>query len=247
MNSADELAAKIRPTERPASIDKLDQQLRVSVEALLHPSPPRPPVEELDDLLSAINHHLDQETSERKKIYYRLGAIENEVKRPSSRGFAGYLLAICIAVAATVAWQSYGQPAKQMIATSAPKLGWSPEAKQMIANWVQQLGWTKQSGDSESPPPTVANLSKAPPAPSSDPQQLQQIEAHIAAMQQAVERQLGQVRVTVQQLTASQDQIVREITGLQAADEAMLAKIPAPSPRPAPTRRPTPPPSPHHP
>jgi hypothetical protein len=209
MNPADELAAKIRPTERPASIDKLDQQLRVSVEALLHPSPPRPPVEELDDLLSAINHHLDQETSERKKIYYRLGAIENEVKRPPSRGFAGYLLAICIAVAATVAWQSYGQPAKQMIATSAPKLGWSPEAKQMIANWVQQLGWTKQSGDSESPPPTVANLSKAPPAPSSDPQQLQEIEAHIAAMQQAVERQLGQVRVTVQQLTASQDQIVR--------------------------------------
>ena len=247
MNPADELAAKIRPTERPASIDKLDQQLRVSVEALLHPSPPRPPVEELDDLLSAINHHLDQETSERKKIYYRLGAIENEVKRPPSRGFAGYLLAICIAVAATVAWQSYGQPAKQMIATSAPKLGWSPEAKQMIANWVQQLGWTKQSGGSESPPPTVANLSKAPPAPSSDPQQLQQIEAHIAAMQQAVERQLGQVRVTVQQLTASQDQIVREITGLQAADEAMLAKIPAPFPRPAPTRKPTPPPSPRHP
>jgi hypothetical protein len=66
-------------------------------------------------------------------------------------------------------------------------------------------------------------------------------------MQQAVERQLGQVRVTVQQLTASQDQIVREITGLQAADEAMLAKIPAPSPRPAPTRKPTPSPSPRHP
>src|SRR5690348_12173489 len=247
MNPADELAAKIRPTERPASIDKLDQQLRVSVEALLHPSPPRPPAEELDDLLSAINHHLDQETSERKKIYYRLGAIENEVKRPPSRGFAGYLLAIRIAVAGTVAWQSYGQPAKQMIATRAPKLGWSPEAKQIIANWVQYLGWTKQSGSSESPPLTVATLPKAPPAPSPDPQQLQQIEAHIAVMQQAVERQLGQVRVTVQQFTASQDQIVREIAGLQAANEAILAKIPASSPRPAPTRKPTPPPSPHHP
>jgi hypothetical protein len=78
MNPADEIAAKIGPTERLASIDKLDEQLRVSVEALLHPSPPRPPVEELDDLLSAINHHLDQETSERKKIYYRLGAIDEK-------------------------------------------------------------------------------------------------------------------------------------------------------------------------
>ena len=94
MNPADEMAAKIGPTERPASIDKLDEQLRVCVEALLHPSPPRPPVEELDVLLSAIDHHLDQETSERKKIYHRLAAIENEVKRPASRGFAGYLLAI---------------------------------------------------------------------------------------------------------------------------------------------------------
>jgi len=207
MNPADEIAAKIGPTERPAPIDKLDEQLRVSVEALLHPSPPRPPVEEVDDLLSAINHHLDQETAERKKIYYRLGAIENEVKRPPSRGFAGYLLAICIAVAATVAWQSYGQPAKQMIATSAPKIGWSPEAKQMIANWVQQLGWTKQSGGAESTPPTVANLSKTPPAPPPDPQQLQQIEEHIAALQQAVARQLGDVRVTVRQLTSGQDQM----------------------------------------
>ena len=46
MNPADETAAKIEPTERqlagvvPGSIDKLDEQLRVSVEALLHPSPP---------------------------------------------------------------------------------------------------------------------------------------------------------------------------------------------------------------
>ena len=253
MNPADELTAKIEPTERPSagamasSIDKLDEQLRVSVEALLHPDPPRPPVDELDDLLSAINHHLDKESSERKKVYYRLAAIENEARRPASRGFAGYLLAICIAVAATVAWQSYSQPAKQMIAPSAPKLGWSPEAKQMIANWVRQLGWTKQSGGAESAPPTVANLSKAPPTPFPDPQQLQRVEAHIASLQQAVERQLGDMRVTVQQLTSGQDQIVREITELQAADEAILAKITALSARPAPARKPTLPPSPRHP
>jgi cell division septum initiation protein DivIVA len=242
MNPADEMAAKIGPTERPASIDKLDEQLRVSVEALLHPSPPRPPVEELDDLLSAIDHHLDQETSERKKIYHRLAAIENEVKRPASRGFAGYLLAICIAVAATVAWQSYGQPAKQMIATSAPKLGWSPEAKQMIANWVQQLGWTKQSGGPEGAPPTVANVSKAPPALSPDPRQMQQIEADVAAMRQAVERHLAEMRAAVEQIAAGQDQMAGQITKLQAAEEETLAKIAAPpAKRPAtPARKPTP-------
>src|SRR5262245_10854036 len=44
------------------SDDKLDKQLSVSVEALLHPSPPPIPVEELDDLLLGITHHLDDET-----------------------------------------------------------------------------------------------------------------------------------------------------------------------------------------
>ena len=46
MDPADEMAAKIEPTEHQSagavagSIDKLDEQLRVSVQALLHPSPP---------------------------------------------------------------------------------------------------------------------------------------------------------------------------------------------------------------
>ena len=66
----------------------------------------------------------------------------SRARRPS-RGFSRYTLAICIGVAATLAWQSYGQATKQIIATRAPDLGWSPEAKQTIADWVEQLGWTK--------------------------------------------------------------------------------------------------------
>jgi hypothetical protein len=57
------------PEDLHGSNDKLDERLRVSVEALLHPSPPPKPVEEVDGLLSAISHHLDDETSERKEIY----------------------------------------------------------------------------------------------------------------------------------------------------------------------------------
>jgi hypothetical protein len=74
MSHADEMAAKTEPSAGAvaSSIDQLDEQLRASVEALVHPSPPRKPVEELDDLLSAITHHLDQEASERKAIYDRL-------------------------------------------------------------------------------------------------------------------------------------------------------------------------------
>src|SRR6516225_4307803 len=192
MNPADETAAKIEPTERqlagvvPGSIDKLDEQLRVSVEALLHPSPPPKPVEEVDDLLSAISRHLDDEASERKAIRNRLLAIESAMERLASRGFR-YLVAICIGVAAILTWQSYGEAAKQIIATRAPELGWSPEAKQMIASWVQQLGWTKPPVVESKAAPVARNVApKAPATPFIDPEQVQQMARDLAALRQTV-------------------------------------------------------------
>lgn len=119
-----------------------------------------------------------------------------------------------------------------MIATKTLEFGWSPETKQMIASWVKPARLEVAAN--------VASTPKVAAASSPDPQQLQRVEAHIAALQQAVERQLGDVRVTVQQLNAGQEQIVRVITELQAADEAILAKIPTLSPLPASTRKPTP-------
>src|SRR6266480_7169676 len=111
--------------------------------------------------------------------------------RPASRGFTRFLVAICLGVAGTLAWQSYGQATKQIIATRAPELGWSPEAKQMIASWVGQLGWTKSPTSPEnaaarlSVPETAQVATVTAPdkvaqkatvaAPSLDPQQVQQI------------------------------------------------------------------------
>ena len=227
-----------------SSVDRLDEQLRVSVEALLHPSPPSIPADEVDDLLLAISHHLDGEASERKAIRNRLLAIDNAMERLASRRFR-YLVALCIGVAAILAWQSYGEAAKQIIATRAPELGWSPEAKQMIASWVEQLGWTKPPVvESKAAPVTQTApemvAPKAPAAPSLNPQQVHQIETDIAAVRQAVERHLADVRATVEQLAASQDQMAREIEKLQAADIEILEKIPTPPPKRAPLPRASP-------
>jgi hypothetical protein len=95
-------------------------------------------------LFSLLSRHLDHETSERNAIYGRLETIENAIKRRRSRGIVRYLVAMGIGVAATLAWQSYGETTKQIIATKAPELGWSLETRQMITGWMQQLGWTKQ-------------------------------------------------------------------------------------------------------
>ncbi len=191
---------------------------------------------EKDDLQSGFTR-LDQEALERKAIYDRLVAIENMLKKRGSRGFARYLVAILIGVAATLAWQSHSDAAKQVIARSAPELGWSPDAKQMIASWVQQLGWTKPlaveskaAPVAQTAPETVAP--KAPAALSLNPAQVQQMALDLATLRQTVDR-----------LAVGLDEVNREIGKLEVADEEILAKIPAPPPPPptaAPARKPAP-------
>src|SRR5215469_11368546 len=175
MDHGDEMVANVETSERHSaggaagSDEKSDQQLRTTLENLGR-------VANQDDLHSGFTPRLDLEALERKSIYDRLGAIENRVKRRGSGGFARFLLAICIGVGATLAWQSYGEAAKQMFATKAPELGWSPETKQMIANWVEQLGWTKPPQPApvaQTAPAAVAP--SVPVAPSIDPAEVHQI------------------------------------------------------------------------
>jgi len=235
MNRADETAAKIETAERQSvgaaagSDDKLAKQL----EDFPGASPQSRPA--LHNLLLRITHHLDYEHSERNVIDYRLRAIESHVKaigsqtkRRASRAFVRYLVAICVGVAGTLAWQSYGEEAKQTIATKAPELGWSPEVRQMIASWTKPLAGPENTAArpaaSESRqaapvantvPETVAP--SAPAVPSFDPEQAKQMAQSLDALLQAVER-----------LAATQDQMKSEMTRLQAADLEILAKIPAP-------------------
>lgn len=158
MTPADEMAAK-------TDFDnQFEEQLRAIVKDVsLQPRL----VEDLhgfEDIHSLISRHLDDASSERRVIYHRLAAIEGAIKRRRSRGILRYLVAMAIGVAATLAWQSYGETGKQIIAAKAPELGWSPEARQTIADWVQQLGWTKQSASSESTEPETPQTIPEPPA-----------------------------------------------------------------------------------
>jgi hypothetical protein len=237
VNSVGGVDGPDRPTEQGASpgeeLERGDARLR--------------PVEDLHSLLLRISHHLDFETSERTTIYYRLRAIDEQMRkvmkqtrRRHLRAFARIVAAILVGVAATLAWQSYGEGARQTIATSAPALAWSPESKQLIAGLVAKLGWGKQPEDAQTAavqatavqtaqaaPAAAALASSAPPAV--DPEQVQQIVLSLEAM-----------RESLNQVASSQDQMAREIARLQSADAEILDKIPAPSRPPvvAPARKP---------
>jgi hypothetical protein len=207
MSRADErVSAQVEAMQRElagliSSDEKLNQELRVDPEDLMRVDP--------EDLKP----------------------VRQREKRRRSRGFARFLVAICLGIAGTLAWQSYGEATKRIIATRAPELGWSPGAKQMIASSIEWLGWTKSPSLENTAPQTVAPKGTAP---SLDPAQVQQMAQNLA-----------ELREMVQQLTAGQDQTTREIAKLESAVVEILMKMPEPpQPPAAPARKPAPVPPP---
>jgi hypothetical protein len=135
-------------------------------------------------------------------------------KRPSRgrralRALARFLIAAFIGVAGTLAWQSYGEATKQMIAVCLE--GWSPTwqscvepAKQMVASWPRRLGWTPpeiatepspkvsafaQNARQAEPVVEVAAAEATPTVTSfSDPQQLEAMARDLAGVRQLGEK-----------------------------------------------------------
>jgi hypothetical protein len=245
MSAANEMAAKLEPNEHqsvsiaPGSrdeFDRFDEHVRAAVKDFQRASDHSRSLEDMQNHLSLIDRRLDLETSERRAIYYRLVATEREMKRQGSLKFGRYLITICIGVVAgALVWQSYGEASKQIIATRAPELGWSPEAKQMIAGWVDQLGLTK-------PPPGHENAALRPSAGKTPAQTAPDAVTPSAAVQQTVEQNLAAVRETLKELAARQDQMEHDITKLQAVDMEILAQNPSPLAQPPaiPARKPMP-------
>jgi hypothetical protein len=100
MNFADGVTAK---PGAAGSDKKSDQQLHTILENLGRVAPQ-------DDLHSGFTPRLDLEALERKAIHDRLVAIESQMKRRGSGGFARYLVGILVGVATTLAWQSWTKP-----------------------------------------------------------------------------------------------------------------------------------------
>jgi uncharacterized membrane protein YccC len=262
MNRADKTAAKVETAERQSvgAAGGFDDMLAKKLENFPGASHQSRTAEDLHTLLLRISHRLDYEHAERKTIDYRLRAIESQTraigsrtKRRASRAFVRYLVAICVGVAGTLAWQSYGEEAKQTIATKAPELGWSPEVRQMIASWTKPLGGP---GNTAARPPVQetqqaapvaqtapAAVAPTPAAPSFDPEQAKQMAQSIDELRQTVGRLAATQEQIASHLAATQEQIGREMTRLQAADQEILAKIPAPRPLNLPTAATRKPPS----
>jgi hypothetical protein len=161
---------------------------------------------------------------------------DRSLKRRQSLGMrvplaiARFLITFCVGVAATLAWQSYGDAAREMIANSSPQLSW-------LAPQAASVG--------QSAPDPIAPAASG--ASAADPQQLNAVSIDLDAVRQSVDRiAAGQEQITrtVDQLAAGQEQMAREINKLQAIEQYMLYKNSEPQSRPAVAPAPAPAPKP---
>jgi hypothetical protein len=158
------------------------------------------------------------------------------------RGLAGLLLAVLIGVAGYI-WQAYGEAAKESVAALLPQslvTSSQPES----AEAAQQPDQPSQASEAAAPPPqpaapgqTTAD-SAAPAAPLPDQAQLLQSMAHHLA---SLGQELEQLRTSVAELRANQEQMSRDIA--KASEQSQRIKMSALPPRPVAAAPHKPPPS----
>jgi hypothetical protein len=137
-------------------------------------------------------------------------------KRPQRKrqggGFSRLILAFGVGVGATLAWQSYGDMARQVIAGSYPQLSWM------------------------APRAATAQTTDGPPAVSTD-QEIKALTLGLAAMRQRVDQLAAQIAAGQDQMT--RDISARVQAAQRDITDRIAATQPRPAEPPAQVRRPS--------
>jgi len=125
---------------------------------------------------------------------------------------ARFLITFCIGVGATLAWQSYGDEAREMIANSYPQLGWLAP---------------RPAPTAQNAPDAIALA--APAAPSPDQQlnamsldAVRQSVDRIATSQEQITRSIDRIAPGV---VASQEQMARSIDRVATSQEQLARSV----------------------
>ena len=171
-----------------------------------------------------------------------------------------FLIIFCIGISATLAWQSYGDSAGEMIASSYPQLSWlAPQAERVAQNAPDLIGLASpiaSSPDQQQPNARLVDLEavrqsidRIAISIASSQAQMTNSADRIATSQDQIARSVDrmatsqdQIARSVDQLTAGQEQMTREITKLQEIERSIRSKnseaLPRPASAPKPASRP---------
>jgi lipoprotein-anchoring transpeptidase ErfK/SrfK len=168
--------------------------------------------------------------------------------------FITALIAILIGVAASSAWQSHGNEAKELARTWGRSLDWlSPEltfrgheAKKIVSAWVSSLGRLFPVSTTKSPPgveivgkPTGSThagqvFTQDAASPQSAPVNQKRALVAVAISPELVQqlktmaRGVTVMRQKVEQLAAMQEEMTSNIASLHAAEQEIKQKVPSP-------------------
>lgn len=178
--------------------------------------------------------------------------------RPGRR-IARILLSVCAGIAATIAWQTYGEQARQRLSHLAPQLLASAPARTPSANAAESQDAASQVGEPQTAaevapveaaaaaavPSTPVQPATAAAAPAAETALVQAtLPPELAQSIESIAREVSALKQTVEQLKAGQQQLSRDIT--RAAEQEARRKLPTQTSKPAPPpqspRPPTPPP-----
>jgi len=124
-------------------------------------------------------------------------------RRRVLRSVARFLIIFCVGVCSTLAWQSYGDAARAMIAKSSPHLGWLAPHPVAVSSTTPRAAAQASAASAE----------------------LQQLAFGLAAIRQSVD-------LLTTQLASGQQQIGDEISKLRADEQEILRKLSATAPKP---------------
>src|SRR5262249_23649804 len=139
-----------------------------------------------------------------------------------------FLIIFCLGVSATLAWLSYGDRAREMIASQS----YGSAAREMIASLYSQLSWLAPQAEPVAPnTPDVIGLA-SPTASSHDQQQPNAKLLDVEALRQSIDRIGTSIASSQEQMTSSadriatsQDQIARSADRMATSQEQIARSV----------------------
>jgi hypothetical protein len=165
------------------------------------------------------------------------------------------LVIFCIGISAVLVWQSYGDPVREIVASSYPQLSrLAPQAEPVSQNAPDVIGLTSRtvSSPDQQQPNAISldldavrqDIDRIATNIASSQEQMTSSANQIATSQQQIARSVErsatsqeQMTRSIDQFTADQEQMTREIVKLE---QSILSKNPETSPRPASASKPKP-------
>jgi hypothetical protein len=144
-----------------------------------------------------------------------------------------FLIIFCIGVSATLAWQSYGDPVREMIASSYPQLSWLVPQAEPVPQNAPDIERASRTAFQQQPNAISLDLDAVRQAIDRIATSIASSQGQMASSADRIATSQEQMVRLLDQFTAGQEQMTREIAKLQETEQSKSSRSSEPSPRPA--------------